>query len=305
MVRKGPAKGVRDIAAARASSLRLHRVSGCECIRVSAGFRRSSVGTRSQPGGSSACSTYARSTSSSTSWACWRIANSEPMRLPLTSSSNRCRLPRRLAPVVGAAWTCATGGSASPSRYESQFATNHLGHFQLTLGLLPALQAAHGARIVNVTSGGHRLSDIRWDDPHFTDDYDPLQAYGRSKTANVLFAVELERRWAQYGIHAFAAHPGIVITTNLGPHLAEGETRVPWLSDADLHAMGLADAQGNPVIDAARERKTAAQGASTAVFGAMSPLLEGHGLGRTPLVLERGPRQALSRTSTTAIVASR
>lgn len=161
--------------------------------------------------------------------------------------------------------------------YESQFATNHLGHFQLTLGLLPALRAAHGARIVNVTSGGHRLSDIRWDDPHFTDDYDPLRAYGQSKTANVLFAVELERRWAQYGIHAFAAHPGIVITTSLGPHLAEGETREPWLSADDLHAMGLADAQGNPVIDPARERKTAAQGASTAVFGATSPLLEGHG----------------------------
>ncbi|NIK59919.1 SDR family NAD(P)-dependent oxidoreductase [Kribbella shirazensis] len=114
--------------------------------------------------------------------------------------------------------------------YESQFATNHLGHFQLTLGLLPALRAARGARVVNVTSGGHRLSDIRWDDPHFTHDYDPLRAYGQSKTANVLFAVELERRWSQYGIHAFAAHPGVVITTDLGPHLAEGETRAAWLT---------------------------------------------------------------------------
>ncbi|GAA3111332.1 NAD(P)-dependent dehydrogenase (short-subunit alcohol dehydrogenase family) [Kribbella aluminosa] len=161
--------------------------------------------------------------------------------------------------------------------YESQFATNHLGHFQLTLGLLPALQAAHGARIVNVTSGGHRLSDIRWDDPQFTDDYDPLRAYGQSKTANVLFAVELERRWSQYGIHAFAAHPGIVITTNLGPHLEAGETRTPWLSLEDYQAMGLVDADGNQIIDPARERKTVAQGASTAVFGATSPLLEGHG----------------------------
>ncbi|MGZ0146129.1 SDR family NAD(P)-dependent oxidoreductase [Kribbella sp. WER1] len=161
--------------------------------------------------------------------------------------------------------------------YESQFATNHLGHFQLTLGLLPALQAAHGARIVNVTSGGHRLSDIRWDDPHFGHDYDPLRAYGQSKTANVLFAVELERRWSQYGIHAFAAHPGIVITTSLGPYLEAGETRTPWLSAEAHHAMGLTDADGNQIVDPARERKTAAQGASTAVFGATSPLLEGHG----------------------------
>jgi NAD(P)-dependent dehydrogenase (short-subunit alcohol dehydrogenase family) len=161
--------------------------------------------------------------------------------------------------------------------YESQFATNHLGHFQLTLGLLPALRAAHGARIVNVTSGGHRLSDIRWDDPHFENDYDPLQAYGQSKTANVLFAVELERRWAQYGIHAFAAHPGIVITTSLGPHQAEGAPRGQWIPADQLRALGLTDENGNQIIDPARERKTAQQGASTSVFGATSPLLEGHG----------------------------
>ncbi|MFG1913195.1 SDR family NAD(P)-dependent oxidoreductase [Kribbella sp. NPDC048928] len=161
--------------------------------------------------------------------------------------------------------------------YESQFATNHLGHFQLTLGLLPALQAAHGARIVNVTSGGHRLSDIRWGDPHCTEDYDPLRAYGQSKTANVLFAVELEQRWAQYGIHAFAAHPGIVITTSLGPHQAEGAPRGQWIPADQLRALGLTDENGNQIIDPARERKTAQQGASTSVFGATSPLLEGHG----------------------------
>jgi len=161
--------------------------------------------------------------------------------------------------------------------YESQFATNHLGHFQLTLGLLPALQAAHGARVVNVTSGGHRLSDIRWDDPHFTNDYDPLVAYGQSKTANVLFAVELERRWSQYDIHAYAVHPGIVVTTNLGPHLPEGETRTPWLTTGDLQAMDLVDAAGNQIVDPARERKTPSQGASTTVFAATNPQLESHG----------------------------
>ena len=147
--------------------------------------------------------------------------------------------------------------------YESQFATNHLGHFQLTLGLLPALRAAHGARVVNVTSGGHRLSDIRWDDPHFTTGYDGMLAYGQSKTANVLFAVELDRRWAADGIRGYAVHPGIVVGTNLGPSITE---------DA-LRAMGLIDSSGRPIIDPDREKKTPQQGASTSVFAATSPLL--------------------------------
>jgi NAD(P)-dependent dehydrogenase (short-subunit alcohol dehydrogenase family) len=147
--------------------------------------------------------------------------------------------------------------------YESQFATNHLGHFQLTLRLLPALRAAHGARVVTMTSGGHRLSDIRWDDPHFTTGYDGMLAYGQSKTANVLFAVELDRRWAADGIRGYAVHPGIVVGTNLAPSVTEDEER----------AMGLIDDSGRPIIDPGREMKTPQQGASTTVFAATSPLL--------------------------------
>ncbi|GAA3160393.1 SDR family NAD(P)-dependent oxidoreductase [Nonomuraea salmonea] len=158
--------------------------------------------------------------------------------------------------------------------YESQFATNHLGHFQLTLGLLPALRAAHGARVVNVTSGGHRLSDIRWDDPHFTTGYEGMLGYGQSKTANVLFAVELDRRWKADGIRGYAVHPGIVHGTDLGPHLAVGEERRQWLSDAELRAMGIIDESGRPVHDPDRELKTPQQGASTSVFAATSPLLD-------------------------------
>lgn len=158
--------------------------------------------------------------------------------------------------------------------YESQFATNHLGHFQLTLALLPALRAAHGARVVNVTSGGHRLSDIRWDDPHFTTGYDGMLAYGQSKTANVLFAVELDRRWAEDGIRGYAVHPGIVVTTGLGPSRTEDGPGIPH---DQLRAMGLVDADGRPVIDPARGMKTPAQGASTSVFAATSPLLAGVG----------------------------
>lgn len=151
--------------------------------------------------------------------------------------------------------------------YESQFSTNHLGHFQLTLGLAPALRAAHGARVVNTTSGGHRLSDIRWDDPHFTTGYDGLLAYGQSKTANVLFAVELDRRWTEDGIRGYAVHPGIVVSTNLGNTMPEDQVRAINLS------MGLIDESGRPVIDPEHERKTPQQGASTSVFGATSPLL--------------------------------
>ncbi|MFD5317708.1 SDR family NAD(P)-dependent oxidoreductase [Streptomyces sp. NPDC127098] len=154
--------------------------------------------------------------------------------------------------------------------YESQFATNHLGHFQLTLALLPALRTARGARVVNVTSGGHRLSDIRWDDPHFTTGYDGMLAYGQSKTANVLFAVELDRRWAEDGIRGYAVHPGVVVTTILGPARSEDG---PAVSEEALRAMGLLDDAGRPVIDPAREMKTPRQGASTSVFAATSPLL--------------------------------
>ncbi|MDQ0775039.1 NAD(P)-dependent dehydrogenase (short-subunit alcohol dehydrogenase family) [Streptomyces aurantiacus] len=147
--------------------------------------------------------------------------------------------------------------------YEVQFATNHLGHFQLTSGLLPALRAAHGARVVNVTSGAQRLSAIRWDDPHFTAGYDHTLAYAQSKTANVLFAVELDRRWAPDGIRGYATHPGIVVGTSLNG--AGGQE--------ELRAMGLIDESGRPIIDPAHEKKTPQQGAATIVFAATSPLL--------------------------------
>ena len=147
--------------------------------------------------------------------------------------------------------------------YESQFATNHLGHFQLTLGLLPALRAAAGARVVEVSSWGHHLSDIRWDDPHFETQYDGMVAYGQAKTANVLFAVELDRRWAGDGIRGYSLHPGGIVSTNLAP----------WLTVDELRAMGLLDDAGQPIIDPERDLKTPEQGAATTVFAATSPLL--------------------------------
>ncbi|MFJ9086690.1 SDR family NAD(P)-dependent oxidoreductase [Streptomyces sp. NPDC102384] len=148
--------------------------------------------------------------------------------------------------------------------YELQFAVNHLGHFQLTLDLLPALRAAHGARVVNVSSGAHRMSGIRWDDVNFeAGDYSSGLAYAQSKCANVLFGVELDHRHAADGIRAYSAHPGVVVGTALNS--AAGEEA--------LRAEGLIDEQGRPVIDPVLGKKTAAQGAATIVFGAAHPAL--------------------------------
>lgn len=151
--------------------------------------------------------------------------------------------------------------------FEVQFATSHLGHFQLTLALHDALRAAHGARVVNVSSGAHRFAGIRWEDPHFTEAYDPGLSYAQAKVANVLFAVALDRRWSSDGIRGYAVHPGVVLGTQLN---AGGDPSA-------YRAMGLLDQDGRPVIDPAAGKKTAAQGAATLVFAATSPQLDGIG----------------------------
>lgn len=150
---------------------------------------------------------------------------------------------------------------------ELQFSTNHLGHFQLTLSLWPALIRANGARVVSVSSLGHRFSDIVWDDVNFDRrDYDGWIAYGQSKTANVLFAVELDRRGRDYGIRAYSLHPGGIVT-GLAKHIPIER----------LKAMGNLDANGDPVIDPDRDMKSIPQGAATHVWCAVSPLLANKG----------------------------
>ena len=150
---------------------------------------------------------------------------------------------------------------------ELSFSTTHLGHFQLTRALLPALRAADGARVLTVTSGAARFGQIRWHDLAFARGYDAGAAYGQSKRANVLFTVELDRRLADEGIRAFAAHPGVVIGP--GPH---DPSRL-----ASFREQGLVDADGTTVIDPAVGKKTIEQGAATLVFGAASPVLDGIG----------------------------
>lgn len=154
--------------------------------------------------------------------------------------------------------------------YEIQFSANHLGHFQLAARLWPALERARGARVVALSSRGHRYSAVDFDDPNFQRrDYDKWQAYGQSKTANALFAMELDRRGAASGVRAFSVHPG-GIHTDLGRHLG----------DDDYAAMGITRAadgsltmgEGNPL-----RLKTVPQGAATTVWCATSPRLEGMG----------------------------
>ncbi len=108
--------------------------------------------------------------------------------------------------------------------WEMQFATNHLGHFALSVGLHGALAAAAPARIVSVSSSAHFLSPVIFDDLHFDyRRYDPWLAYGQSKTANVLFAVGATKRWAGDGITANALMPG-AIATNLQRHVGGMES---------------------------------------------------------------------------------
>jgi NAD(P)-dependent dehydrogenase (short-subunit alcohol dehydrogenase family) len=149
----------------------------------------------------------------------------------------------------------------SSSGHEMQFATNHLGHFALALGLHDALAASGNARVVSVSSGGHLRSPVVFDDIDYAfRDYDPFGAYGQSKTANVLFAVEATRRWASDGIVANALMPG-GIATPLQRHLPA------HYADDALAAFRAAGT----------DFKTVEQGAATSVLLAASPLVEGIG----------------------------
>lgn len=147
--------------------------------------------------------------------------------------------------------------------YEMQFATNHLGHFQLTARAWPLLKAAGSARVVCLSSIGHRLNGLDIDDLNWeTREYEKWPAYGAAKSANALFALHLDKLGAPHGIRAFAVHPG-GIATPLQRHLTMEEQR----------AMGWYDEEGNTH----EAFKSTQEGASTSVWCAVSPLLEGKG----------------------------
>jgi NAD(P)-dependent dehydrogenase (short-subunit alcohol dehydrogenase family) len=172
---------------------------------------------------------------------------------------------RELDIVIDNAGIMATPETRVGPGWEAQFATNHLGHFALVNRLWPAI-APGGARVVSVSSRGHHRSGIRWDDVQFEHGYDKWEAYGQAKTANVLFAVELDRLGADAGVRAFSVHPGGIMTP-LQRHLPREE----------MVALGWLDEQGNPTPEAAAQFKTPEQGAATEVWAATSPQLDGMG----------------------------
>ncbi len=171
----------------------------------------------------------------------------------------------RLHLLVNNAGVMYTPLERTAEGFEMQFGTNHVGHFLLTCLLVPALLADPPARVVNLSSGGHMGSDIVWDDPNFERrEYDKFSAYGQSKTANILFSVELERRLGDRGVHAYAVHPGM-ISTELGRYMTEDDFA------ALMERAKAAPSGGMP------PRKTVAQGAATSVWAATAPELVDRG----------------------------
>jgi NAD(P)-dependent dehydrogenase (short-subunit alcohol dehydrogenase family) len=164
--------------------------------------------------------------------------------------------------LVNNAGIMATPLLRTPQGWEMQFATNHLGHFALAVGLYDALAAAGDARIVAVSSVGHINGNVDFDDLNFEHRaYDPWLAYGQSKTANILFAVEAARRWAADGITADALNPGRIADTNLSRYVAEVAS-APAAFEASS-------------ATSAVSVKNVEQGAATSVLLAGSPLVEG------------------------------
>ncbi len=162
---------------------------------------------------------------------------------------------------IGSAGIMAAPETRVGPGWEAQFATNHLGHFALVNRLWPAFNP--GARVVSVSSRGHHFGPVRFDDLNFEQGYDKWLAYGQAKTANVLFAVQLDKLARDRGVRAFALHPGRILT-ELVRHLDRQE-----LIDA-----GMVDETGQVTGIGA---KTPEQGAATQVWAATSPQLDGLG----------------------------
>jgi len=180
---------------------------------------------------------------------------------------------RPLHMLINNAGIMATPLTRDSRGYESQFSANHLGHFQLTAGLWPALRKARGARVVSLSSRGHQRAGIDFEDPNFErHPYDRWQAYGQSKTANILFAVELDRRGQASEIRAFAVHPGAILT-DLSRHMTDEELKGYGLSRENKPGFVPA---GKSVAEGG-DFKTIEQGAATSVWCATSPQLAGMG----------------------------
>jgi NAD(P)-dependent dehydrogenase (short-subunit alcohol dehydrogenase family) len=186
--------------------------------------------------------------------------------------------------LVNNAGVMASPETRTPEGWELQFATNHFGHFALTTRLHGALAGADDARVVSVSSSAHLRSGVVFEDIHFHHrPYEPWSAYGQAKTANVLFAVEAAKRWADDGITVNALMPG-AIRTNLQRHITEEE----------LDRVRAATGGEGP------RWKTPEQGAATSVLLATSPLLSGVGGRYFEDCNEAGPNRPGTRTGVAA-----
>lgn len=196
------------------------------------------------------------------------IANVEVDQLDLSDLESVRRFAERFVAsarkadiIINSAGIMACPETRVGPGWEAQFATNHLGHFALVNRLMPAL--AIGGRVVAVSSAAHGITSIRWDDIQFLKGYDRWQAYGQAKTANALFAVQLDGLVKHAEVRAFSVHPGKILTP-----------LQRYLEKQDMVAAGWIDADGN-LADATI--KTPEQGAATQVWAATSPQLEGLG----------------------------
>ena len=174
---------------------------------------------------------------------------------------------RKLDLLINNAGIMACPETRVGNEWESQFAINHIGHFLLTRELMDTMAENNGARFVSLSSSAHSLTGILWDDIHFQNNpYDKWMAYGQSKTASSLIAIEFHRRMIDKGVSGYSVHPGGIITP-LQRHLEKEE----------MVALGWMDEDGSPSELAKNFFKSTSQGASTALWCATSPDLKGLG----------------------------
>jgi NAD(P)-dependent dehydrogenase (short-subunit alcohol dehydrogenase family) len=207
-----------------------------------------------------------------------KMKNVEVAQLDLASPSSVDRFAneflssnRALDLLINNAGIMGTPLMRDERGYELQFATNHLGHFQLTARLWEALKKSRNARVVVLSSVGHMWGGVDFSDPNFDKrPYDKWAAYAQSKSANSLFAVELDKRGQEHGIRAFAVHPGGILT-NLSR----------YMTDEDLRPYGISRVNGvitiPDVTKLPHRFKTVEQGAATTIWAAVSPQLNGKG----------------------------
>jgi NAD(P)-dependent dehydrogenase (short-subunit alcohol dehydrogenase family) len=205
------------------------------------------------------------------------IANVEPETLDLFNPVSIDEFAQRflhsgrpLDILIECAGVMAVPLTRDARGYEAQFAVNHLGHFQLTMRLWPALVAANGARVIVLSSRGHGFADLDLDDPQFERrPYDAMLGYNQSKTANVLFVRSLDRRGMAHKIRAFAVHPGTILDTGLTRHFEGNELEGIGIridADRNIDSSGF-EANGGLV-------KNVDQGAATTIWAAVSPMLD-------------------------------